>query len=84
MVVITIQAQLLDGFPTPLATPLPTRVLTFHIHAKKKIGKKEEVCFGSTKVQTHNHSNVNSMHNISTNSCFMIIPKILGLFYHSS
>jgi len=38
----------------------------------------------STKVQTHNYANVKSMHNQSTNSCFVIIPINLGLYYHSS
>jgi len=45
---------------------------------------KKKIQFGFMKVQTHTMPNVKSMHNHSTNSCFVIIYIIIWLYYHSS
>jgi len=69
------------AIPWWFSNPLAARVsLPFYIHAKRNFAKKS----GFTKVQTYNHANVKSMHNHSTNSCFMIILINIRLYYHSS
>jgi len=41
MVVITIQAQLLDGFPPPWLPLCQLGFMAFHIYAKKKFQQKK-------------------------------------------
>ena len=60
------------GFLCPF-TFMPNKIL-----AKRKFN------LVLTKVWTHNHANVKSMHTNSTNSCFVIILIILRLYYHST
>jgi len=78
---MAIQGPLLGGFPALLAAPLG--FLTFPIHAKKNFSKKKPY-FTYAELQTHNHTITKSMHNHSTNSCFVIILIHLGIYNHSS
>jgi len=50
-------------FSNPLGCPFwRLGLFTFLIYAKKNFGKKK-VYFMSTKIRTHNHANVKSIHN---------------------
>jgi len=72
---IAIQGHYLVGFQPPfggLGFSLP-----FHIHATTNFFNKKRVKFGFTKVQTHSMLIIKSMHNHSSNLCFVIIHIIL-------
>jgi len=47
------------------------------------IFSKKRVKFRFTKVRTHTMFIIKSLHNHSSNSCFMTIPINIGLHYYS-
>jgi len=75
---------LLDGFSSPSICPSRRLELSAPSHSCQKEICRKGLYFTQAKIQTHNHPIVNSMHNQSSISCFMIISIHLGLYYHSS
>jgi len=86
MGLVAIQSPLLlfySSFGCPLKLSLlAARVpKPFHIHAKRKFGKKRVNSFLARFVTTTTQLQSQCTTN-STNTCLVIIPKILGLQYH--
>jgi len=60
------------------------RVFYAFSHSSHNQFLAKRVKFGFTKVRTHTMLIIKSLHNHSSNSCFLIIPINIGLHYHST